>query len=377
MVNINDFTQEITCIYKNDVYSVRDNGAIMRHCRDGMRKRKLDDVWTFGIPNYHTGYMEFGGERVHRIVATAFHGEAPSDQHVVDHIDTNRQNNRPNNLRWLTKLENILLNEITRKKVELICGSVEAFLNDPKLLFGHESEDKNFIWMKNVTPEEAKNCLDNWKCWVKTVSPDPNYKKRGSYVSDRIYDKPLNNDSIYNIRRVTQPSQNVETEDADIESVSSDLIEFEKVDTKEWLEKTFGEKREIVVDSNINMIEANEPLRTQSLTPNAIQLNWKYPVEFPCCPQQFSGNPLEVYMANLSIGKVFSTNSYGDSTVLRFGMPQADCLWVMTSVSIGWKTHAFTKVTFEDGVFYHENRGVYDFGDEPEEMFESILYGGK
>ena len=127
MVSIDDYNEVKDCIYKDEHYSVRDNGAIMRHQREGMRKRKLDEVWSFGTPNIVTGYMDFCGERVHRIVATAFHGQAPSDQHVVDHIDTNRQNNRPENLRWLTKLENILANEITLKKVEMICGSVEAF----------------------------------------------------------------------------------------------------------------------------------------------------------------------------------------------------------------------------------------------------------
>ena len=147
MVSIDDFKEEKDCIYKDELYSVRDNGAIMRHHREGVRKRKSDDKWTFGNLNVTTGYLDYCGERVHRIVATAFHGAAPSDQHVVDHIDTNRQNNRPENLRWLTRLENILCNEITRKKVELICGSIEAFLNDPSLLYGYETEDKNFLWM--------------------------------------------------------------------------------------------------------------------------------------------------------------------------------------------------------------------------------------
>ena len=143
MVNIDDFNEVKDCNYKGEHYSARDNGAIMRHQREGLRKRKLDEIWSFGVPNIATGYMDFCGERVHRIVATAFHGPAPSDQHVVDHIDTNRQNNRPENLRWLTKLENILNTEITRKKVELVCGSIEAFLENSALLYGHESEDKN------------------------------------------------------------------------------------------------------------------------------------------------------------------------------------------------------------------------------------------
>ena len=117
------------------------------------------------------------------------------------------------------------------------------------------------------------------------------------------------------------------------------------------------------------------PIETQSLTPNAIQVNWKYPVLFPCCPQQFTEKPLETYMANLEEGKMFSSNDWGESSVLRYGMPQADCLWVMCDISIGFKTHAFTKITFKDGIFYHENKGVYDIGDDPEEMFESIMKG--
>ena len=193
MVNIDDYNEIKDCIYKGEHYSVRDNGAVMRYRREGMRKRKLDNIWSFGTKNVITGYMDFGGERVHRIVASAFHGEAPSNQHVVDHIDNNRCNNRPENLRWLTRLENILNNEITRKKVELICGSIEAFLNKPSLLFGYEAEDKNFSWMRNVTPEEAKNCLENWKQWAKTATKGTNYKKEEQNISEWIFEPPINN----------------------------------------------------------------------------------------------------------------------------------------------------------------------------------------
>ena len=128
-----------------------------------------------------------------------------------------------------------------------------------------------------------------------------------------------------------------------------------------------------MVSSNNYMEDEIEQI--QSLTANAVQLDWKNPVKFPCCPQEYTGNPLEEYMANLREGKVFSTNSFGDSTILKFGMPQPDCLWVMCKISLGWKTHAFTKITFKDSIFYHENMGVYDIGDEPEEMFESIMNG--
>ena len=113
MVDINDFKVQKECTYKGELYSVRDNGSIMRHQKEGKKRRPQDGKWTFGTST-SKGYAMICGEGVHRIVATAFHGEAPSDQHIVDHYDTNRQNNRPENLRWLTKLENILNNPYTR-----------------------------------------------------------------------------------------------------------------------------------------------------------------------------------------------------------------------------------------------------------------------
>ncbi len=73
------------------------------------RARPLDKQWTFGRQNPSAGYMHLAGVPVHRIVCTAFHNSPPTDQHVVDHIDTNRANNRAENLRWVSRLENVLL----------------------------------------------------------------------------------------------------------------------------------------------------------------------------------------------------------------------------------------------------------------------------
>ena len=126
--NINNFSEERICIYKGRRYYVRDNGAVYRQCKDDGKPRKWDEEWTFGKFDPNTGYMLIGQERVHRIVCTAYHGDPVGDRNVADHIDINRCNNRPDNLRWVTKLENTLNNPITRAKLELICGSIEAFL---------------------------------------------------------------------------------------------------------------------------------------------------------------------------------------------------------------------------------------------------------
>lgn len=147
---LNDYREVKECTYKGEQYSVRDNGAVLRHAREGKRIRKDDDTWTFGKPNENTGYMEIGSERVHRIVAFAFLGEPPTPQHIVDHIDTNRRNNRPQNLRWLTKLENALNNPITRKKIEYRSTSAKPLC--PKMPAG-------CVWVSN-----------EWSAWSETKS---------------------------------------------------------------------------------------------------------------------------------------------------------------------------------------------------------------
>ena len=48
MIDIDDFKQEVECIYKDEKYAVRDNGAVFRYPRDGKRPRKYDNFWTFG-----------------------------------------------------------------------------------------------------------------------------------------------------------------------------------------------------------------------------------------------------------------------------------------------------------------------------------------
>jgi hypothetical protein len=42
-VNINDYTKQVECVYKNEKYSVRDNGAVFRHARINKPSRKHDN----------------------------------------------------------------------------------------------------------------------------------------------------------------------------------------------------------------------------------------------------------------------------------------------------------------------------------------------
>lgn len=153
---IDDYGEIKQCFYKNEYYSVRDNGAVFRHAKDKSRPRKYDEYWTFGIKNKQ-GYMYIGEHRVHIIVATAFYGENDSKKYVVDHIDTNRCNNRVKNLRWFTRVENVFNNPVTLNKITYLCGGdIQKFLDNPSCLKDITGNNQDVSWMRTVSADEAK-----------------------------------------------------------------------------------------------------------------------------------------------------------------------------------------------------------------------------
>jgi hypothetical protein len=56
--------------------------------------------------------------RVHNVICTAFHGPKPTSTHVVNHIDFNKSNNKPENLEWVTQRENVKHSISIRKTPE-------------------------------------------------------------------------------------------------------------------------------------------------------------------------------------------------------------------------------------------------------------------
>ena len=187
MVDINEYTRETTCEYKGEVYSVRDNGAVMRHAREGKKARKLDNVWTFGTKDKARGYMMISSHRVHIIVAKAFIPGNEDGKMVVDHIDTNRCNNRVENLRWLTKLENVLLNEATLKRVTYLCGGdINKFIENPSCLKDLTGGNQDIMWMRTVTPEEARLAMEHISSWAKR--PISSYKMKKERETTKDFD---------------------------------------------------------------------------------------------------------------------------------------------------------------------------------------------
>ena len=333
LVDINDFSRQMVCTYDEEEYSVRDNGAVMRHHRPAKRVRSGDNQWVFGKIVLSNGYLHISNVRIHRIVATAFHGIPPNPQYVVDHIDTNRCNNRPENLRWVTRLENTLINPVTRRKIELICGSIEAFLENPWLLNAYQ-DDQNFSWMRTVTPEEAQNCKERMTLWASTDK-----KPNGGFIGEWVYEP------------IKKPQKT-----------------FGRKSRLEMALANFPDANDMPIGACRNVGNTIEEVRTYSgeselvmaLTKMCAQNNWRVPSCFPCCPEEISIDALEEYYRNLSVGAVFSYNdSYPKSVVLEFVKTKDSTAILVMCEKEGMKPWSVAEITFENNLFIHTNLGSY------------------
>lgn len=341
--NINEYSREEVCVYKGRRYYVRDNGAVYRQCQEDGKLRKWDEEWTFGKFDGNTGYMLLGQERVHRIVCTAYHGEPDDDRNVVDHIDTNRCNNRPENLRWVTRLENTLNNPITRAKVELICGSIEAFLKNPSLLNGHESENSNFSWMRTVTKEEGERSLKRWNEWA--MKPIEERMPKGIGAGAWLYEKEASEVELKPQRRFQYAGP--------YNSYAEHIAAVEEMNRIEH-EKQYGLK--------------------DSLTPGAKQVEWKTPTEFPQIPKEISETPLQDYLSRLSKGTIYCRNQYSDSPVYAAAMSDDKShLAVLTEIS-GVTNYALSEVTYENGYFIHKSIRTF-FTEEGANKYFTLSLG--
>jgi hypothetical protein len=297
-----DFCREVDCTYKDERYSVRDNGEVFRYPRVGKRERPYDNQWTFGKSNDKTGYMEIASVRVHSIVATAFHGVPPTKVHVVDHIDTNKRNNRPENLRWVTRLENALLNPMTAKRIAMVCGSVEAFLADPSK-FRDKFPEPNVKWMCTVSIQEAQISLEHMLTWAKS-DKRPSGGSLGKWI---FYRDPLQNQHVETIPEVP------------------DII--------------------------------------MARTLNASQRNWRVSSEFPDCPQEYAEDPITAYSEKLKTGSVFCRNDVYSSLVSKSAISyDRQSLYVISESTEGknaLKPWALAKITYENGLFMHTSLGNF------------------
>lgn len=319
LINVNNYKEEKNCTYKNEEYLVRDNGAVLRKSRPNQRKRKDDDKWTFGRTDFKTKYLFIGQHRVHIIVAIAFLGDPPTNEHVVDHIDTNRQNNRPENLRWLTRFENVVINKTTREKIEYCIGAdISDFLKDPAK-YRDCLKGSNFEWMRSVTADEAQACLERFKDLSKKTLSANNAKNK---LDEWIYKKK--HVSLSPEEKV-QPYHHTER---DISNRNSDI--------------------------------------SKSLSPLAVQENWRTPTDFVCCPTKISIDPVKQYMERIVEGGVFAENKYGRSDVEKSALIGDNKILVMTFDKTQVKAFGLVEIRYENGRYVHKSLGTFfsDIGAE-------------
>ena len=324
---LNDYKEVKECDFKGEHYSVRDNGAVLRHARPGKRVRKDDERWTFGVPNDTNGYMFIGGiVRVHQIVATAYFGERDTKVYVVDHKDSNRRNNRVENLHWLTRLQNALNNPATRKKIIMCCGSLEAFLNNPAMLRRFADQNPNFSWMRSVSKEEGRHALKNMNEWAHRPIEEP----KGGSMGEWIY-KP----------RGYNPQMEIIKKQMSLRRPQPSRLSESKVDNPS--------------------IEKNEFVAAKSPS-IAVQKKWITPTDFPLCPSKITETPLLDYYAQLSSGKLITMNVYGGTTILEYAMNKDNnYFWVLSKRTEQHPIKAWVLmgVYVKNGRFVHENLGSF------------------
>lgn len=403
-----DFNQEINCIYRDEVYSVRNNGSVLRHPRESTRVRKYDNFWTFGNTNLTTGYKEIASVRVHRIVAMAFNGEPPTKEYIVDHIDTNRQNNRPENLRWLTRIENILLNPITVKRIESICDcNIEEFVANPQK-YRHllSNAPTDIQWMRTVTSQQAEECRKNLTNWAKSDKA-----LKGKSIGEWIYYR----NQVYSEGRILEIFEQVEkkTEKSRQALCSNKAKRGDYYDARVYAAKllhselnlsyyeigkimglsanTISIYLEVSADrysgDYTEMREKQFKKRFENTPENYIQKNWTAQSEFPSCPNEVFNDPISEYADQIEKNAKFLRTSYYYTTVLQSTIFNAGkTLLVMYEISYKDREEerwGIMKITFENEKFVHEiipnYNGTLDHYTlvDTENHFSAIVKGTK
>lgn len=126
--------EEFILIHNGRYYKkyINSKGLILTVNNKGLIK---EDYGCETVQGYLTTTANlYGGTniKVHRIVALLFIGEPPDDERIyIDHIDTNRKNNSCDNLRWVTRKEN-MNNEITKINMSKNASKKYAAIVDGK-----------------------------------------------------------------------------------------------------------------------------------------------------------------------------------------------------------------------------------------------------
>ena len=363
---INEYTRETTCEYKGEVYSVRDNGAVMRHLREGKKARKLDNVWTFGTKDKNNGYMMVNQHRVHIIVAKAFIPGNEDGKMVVDHIDTNRCNNRVENLRWLTRLENVLLNEATLKKVTFLCGGdIQKFIDNPSCLQDLTGGNQDIMWMRTVTAEEAKKAWERVSAWAKRPCSTYQMMQEREEIKEREGIKDFEQWLKVLDTKEERPKTDV------TDGVMSQYNEHQEKSFIPKLDEEYKLDEDYIKSANAwKEQEAFANTKSESFTKGALQIHFYEKLYFPLCPEIGADVNLDEYAKRLEEGKVFAYSENGKEYIIEsIGWSfEWDYIQVEIKKQGKWDFSFCIHISVEEGKYLHskgEFKAYLRFCDSP------------
>ncbi len=329
---LDDYKETRECEYKGERYSVRDNGAVFRHAKTS-KPRKYDEVWTFGKAN-SKGYMTIASVRVHIIVAKAFLGNPEQDNYVVDHIDTNKQNNRPTNLRWVSRLDNIINNPITKTKIEIATGlPIEEVLKDISIL-QRTFLPNDISWMRAVSQKDADHSLKAWKEWIEKKRETPGYPNISNFRKEEIH-IPISQETDYS----SNPP--VYIREGEIPTTDS-VQQYEKERIKE-------------------RPNPNYPY-SPSRTPGVLLDGWKPDGDFLLCPTEQEEHSLLSYYKKIKSGKIIYRNDYGHELRILDAEVSLDgkTLMVKSWDEIAVKQRVLITITMGNGMYVHKRYPFFD-----------------
>ena len=186
--------------------------------------------------------------------------------------------------------------------------------------------------MSTVTPEEARYAYIKFMSWA--TKPSSETPSQGGTMGEWLY-QPKSERPLYDVwgNPITgeKPSMpRMKIPEVPYVNVKSDS----------------GEEEKFVI--------------SDSLTPLALQGNWRTPTEFLCCPSELSETPLEDYFAKLQVGNVFAKTQWGESTVLDVAISDdKQHLWVLAEQKDDMKPWKITEVIIYDGHFLHLSRHTF------------------
>lgn len=90
-----------------------------------------------------------------------------------------------------------MLNPITARRIEIVCGSVEAFLADPSK-FRDKFKEPNYEWMCRVNVQEAQASKARLLAWAESDKP-----LQGGTLGEWVYNRSLPNVQIEKVPEFT------------------------------------------------------------------------------------------------------------------------------------------------------------------------------